>query len=275
MQTPNQFSNLRIGHLNVRGLECHVDGIKLILDKQQYHFFGVSETKMRKSSPIGPIKVPGYNYTNHTLPSGRGRGTKACGGVGLYVKKGIKTTSIMKSSFSTEHPISKRVEYLVIQSVINGLNIGVVVIYNPSCANDLFAPAYEKLLLDLMEFNLDRLFLLGDLNINTTMAQPSQNLSSLHRLNTTFNLSILQTPPTRITETTSSTIDLMITDSPECIRKSATSTANSFSDHEIVYLINDVRVPKPSPQRVNYRNLRNINPLRLQAEFQTLDTPTT
>ena len=271
MQTPHQFANLRIGHLNVRGLERHIDGVKLTLDKQQYHIFGVTETKMRKSAPIGPVKVSGYNYISHTLPSGRGRGTKACGGVGLYVKKGIKTTPIIKSTFSNDHPISKRVEYLVTQLVINGMNIGVAVIYNPSCANDLFVQAYEKLLVDLMEYNLDKLFLIGDFNVKVRMTQPSYNLSSIHRLHNTFNLTILQTPPTRITENTSSTIDLMITDCPQSIRKSATTTANSISDHEIVYLICDVRVPKPVPQRVTYRNLRNFDSLRLQADFQTLD----
>lgn len=74
-----------------------------------------------------------------------------------------------------------------------------------------------------------------------------------------------------ITESTSSTIDLMITDCPQSIRKSATSTANSISDHEIVYLICDVRVQKPAPQRVAYRNLRNIDLVRLQADYNTLD----
>lgn len=128
MQNFNQPSNLRIGHLNIRGLEHHIDGVKLVLDKQQYHFFGVTETKMRASAPTGPVKVPGYNFIKHSLPSGRGRGTKACGDVGLYVKKGLKAIPIIKFTFSTEHPISKRVEYLVIRTTINGINIGIAVI---------------------------------------------------------------------------------------------------------------------------------------------------
>ncbi|XP_062704412.1 uncharacterized protein LOC134286758 [Aedes albopictus] len=116
MQNFNQPSNLRIGHLNIRGLERHIDGVKLVLDKQQYHFFGVTETKMRASAPTGPVKVPGYNFIKHSLPS-----------------------------------------------------------------------------------------------------------------------------------------------------------ANSISDHDIVYLICDVRVQKPVPHRISFRKLRSIDPVRLQADFQTLD----
>ncbi|KXJ70645.1 hypothetical protein RP20_CCG022859 [Aedes albopictus] len=63
----------------------------------------------------------------------------------------------------------------------------------------------------------------------------------------------------------------MITDCPQLIKKSATSTANSISDHDIVYLICDVRVQKPVPHRISFRKLRSIDPVRLQADFQTLD----
>lgn len=52
------FSNLCIGHLNVRGLEHHIDGVKLLLDNNKYHIFAVTETKLRSSAPMGPIRVP-------------------------------------------------------------------------------------------------------------------------------------------------------------------------------------------------------------------------
>lgn len=50
---PNNYTNLRLGHLNVRDLERNFDGMKLALHKSQYHFFGVTETKMNKFSPTG------------------------------------------------------------------------------------------------------------------------------------------------------------------------------------------------------------------------------
>lgn len=264
-------SNLRIGHLNVRGLECSIDGVKLLLDKQNYHLFGLTETKMKQSAPVGPVRIPGYNFIRHCLPSKRGRGSKTFGGVALYVKKGIKATPILKSSFDTGLPIASRFEFLAVQIKVNNLNICVVVVYNPSGANQLFAASYEKLLLDLLDFGFDRTFIIGDYNINVGGAQQCFNATNLRTIHNTFNLTVLKTPPTRITERSSTTIDLLVTDSPQTIRRAGTSSANDISDHEIVFLIADIRVPPPSPVRSKVRNFRRIDPVRLQADFVAKD----
>lgn len=139
------FQNLRIGHLNVRGLERHIDGVKIILDKKQYHMFAVTETKLKSSSPIGPIRIPGYDFVKHSLPSGRGRGAKTCGGVGLYVRKGLKATTMNKSAFDPATSINQRVEFLDIRIRINDWNVCVVALYNPLSTNPNFAQLREAL----------------------------------------------------------------------------------------------------------------------------------
>lgn len=89
----------------------------------------------------------------HLLSFGRGRRTKSCGGVGFYVRKGIKATPVIKS--------------------LHELNIGVVVIYNhPSCSNQPFAQHYEKVLMDLLDFGFDETFIVGDFNINVAHGAP-------------------------------------------------------------------------------------------------------
>ena len=60
IKMPRNLSNLWIGHLNVRDLERHIDGVQIMLDKHQYHFFAKTETKLKLSSLVGPIRVPGY-----------------------------------------------------------------------------------------------------------------------------------------------------------------------------------------------------------------------
>lgn len=261
------LSNLRIGHLNVRGLECHIDGLKLLLDQNQYHFFATTETKLKASSPVGPIRIAGYNFIRHSLPSDRGRGTKTCGGVGIYVRKGIKAVTVAKSDYCANIPVALRFEFLVVQAKINNINIGIVVIYNPTGSNQLFAQNYEKLLFELVDFNFDRIYLVGDFNINVTTPVFTANNHALVNIHNVFNLIVLPTGPTRITDTGSSTIDLLITDCPNSIRTSKTSTANTISDHEIVFLIADVRIAEPVPRRIKIRNFRRVDPVRLQADF--------
>ncbi|XP_058817699.1 uncharacterized protein LOC131681007 [Topomyia yanbarensis] len=176
----------------------------------------------------------------------------------------------MKSELNLDLPIASRVEYLAVQANINELNIGIVVFYNPSCSNQQFSQSYEKLLIDLLDFGFDRMFLVGDFNINITALQPSVNLAALIQLNRTFNLTVLPTDATRITDNSSTTIDLLITDSPQNVVKSKTASAN-ISDHEIIYLLTNVRIQKPPPQSIRVRNFRNVNQLQLQADFQTTD----
>lgn len=171
----NHIPNLRIGHLNVRGLEHHIDGIKLLLDGNQYQIFAVTETKLKSSSPAGPIRIPGYNFVKHSLPCGRGRGTRACGGIGIYVQKGIKATPIVKSVFDPTTPTGQRIEFLAVQLKINQLNICVAAFYNPVCSNPYFSQVYEKVLIDLLDFGIDRLFIVGDFNINVKSTHPSAN----------------------------------------------------------------------------------------------------
>lgn len=97
------------------------------------------------------------------------------------------------------------------------------------------------------------------------------NLAALSRINTTFNLAVLPTGPTRFTETTSTTIDLLITDSPSSVLKSKTYTGNTISDHDMVYLLANVRIPRSAPQTMRVRNLHAIDPVQLQADFQVRD----
>lgn len=264
-------SSLRIGHLNVRSLERHIDGVKVLLHPSHYHFFAVTETMLRPSSPMGPIRVPGYNFVRHSLPTGRGNRARSHGGVGLYVQKGIKAVPIIRSLREPGEDNSTRLEYLAVQSKINNHNICVVVVYNPTGSNPLFVQHYEKLLLDLQEFDFDRIYLVGDYNINVAANHLSGNAEALARIHSFFNLTILPTAATRITEQSATTIDLLVTDSPSSIRTSKTQYGSSISDHEVVYLIADIHVPSAAPQTMKVRNMRGIDIVRLQADFQAID----
>lgn len=147
-----------------------------------------------------------------------------------------------------------------------------VVVYNPSCSNPNFSSSYEKLLLDLLEQDFDRTYIVGDFNVNVAASTPSTNLYALRQINSTFKLIVLPTGPTRITENSSTTIDLLITNSPDTVIKSKTASANAISDHEIVYLLANIKVRKPAAQTVLVRNMRGIDQLQLQAAFEEKDT---
>lgn len=63
----------------------------------------------------------------------------------------------------------------------------------------------------------------------------------------------------------------MITDSPGLVIKSQACSGNTISDHEIVYLLANVRVQRSAPVTTRVRNFKAIDQLRLQADYQALD----
>lgn len=193
-------------------------------------------------------------------------GSKSCGGIGLYVKKGIKAIPVLKSTLNPNAPIGQRFEFLVVRSRINDLNIGIAIVYNPCTGNQRFAQEYEKLLFDIQGFGFDRLFLLGDYNINVSLPQAVGNHAALNRIHDAFNLLVLPTSPTRITDVSSTTIDLLVTDSPQSI-VTAKAISNCISDHETVFLISDVRIRRQEAQRITVRDFGAVNIVNLQADF--------
>lgn len=64
----------------------------------------------------------------------------------------------------------------------------------------------------------------------------------------------------------------MVTDSPDSVIKSKTSTGNTISDHEVVYLLTNIRIPRSTPQLQRVRNLRAIVPVRLLPFYSAADT---
>lgn len=83
------------------------------------------------------------------------------------------------------------------------------------------------------------------------------------------DLNVRSTGPTRITDNTSTTFELMITDCPESIRKAKTISANAISDLEVIYLLADIQVWSQSLRSV--RNFRDVDVQQLQAGFQAKD----
>ena len=75
---------------------------------------------------------------------------------------------------------------------------------------------------------------------------------------------------TRITETSESLIDIILTNSPETIRKHDT-ILSSESDHDIIALIRKKYSYKYTPNVVNSRNYKNYDVNRIRDEMKTVN----
>ena len=135
----------------------------------------------------------------------------------------------------------------------------VTTIYRPPNANAEFFDHLEKLIKQIDDENKE-MYILGDLNCNLLgkkylFNMQTNKLNSLYEL---YQLSQLINEPTRVTMTTSSLIDHVVTNTPEKISHSGV-VHTGISDHSLVYAIRKFRVFQKTNDFVEIRNMKNFN----------------
>ena len=104
-----------------------------------------------------------------------------------------------------------------------------------SCFESLTKSLTDALLLDLV------IIVLGDLNCNLLTSNSKANL--LRDIISTFNLNQLIEKPTRVTETTKSLIDVIMSTNKNIVSHTDV-LASSISDHHLVYLVLKLKTPR-------------------------------
>ena len=115
------------------------------------------------------------------------------------------------------------------------------------------------------------MYLMGDLNCDMLGKEllsnmPTKKLNSLFEL---YQLSQLIDEPTRITMTTSSLIDHIITNTPEKISHSGV-IHTGISDHSLVFAIRKIRIIQTKEKNtIEVRNMKNFDGKKFVDELLT------
>ena len=128
-------------------------------------------------------------------------------------------------------------------------------IYRPPNAPAEFFYCFETLIKQIDDENKE-MFILGDLNCNLLQERalfnvPASKLSSIYEL---YQLSQLINEPTRVTLTTSSLIDHVVTNTPEKISHSGV-VLTGISDHSLIYAIRKIRYFQKNDYFLEIRNM--------------------
>ena len=101
--------------------------------------------------------------------------------------------------------------------------------------------------------------IIGDLNCNVGATSPDCSTQKLLDICDSYQYSQLIDQPTRITQLTSSIIDLFLTNHPWNFSDSGV-TDIGISDHCLVYAIRKICIPKSNPKTVTSRCFKNFIP---------------
>ena len=180
----------------------------------------------------------------------------------VYIRTSLLKAQILKDLSGTSttwfQQLWLQVQYKKIRLFV------ICAVYRPpdchvSCFEDFLKPSSTYAL------SLNKpVIILGDLNCNLLQQNPD-GLSLLNFVSE-LNLKQLITSPTRITESSESLIDVVMSSTPDLVQESGV-IETSISDHFSVYMVLNLKLPKQPRSYITGRSFKNYNPMLFTADL--------
>ena len=241
---------LKVAHLNIQSMknrEHLIQARQLVADKD-LDVLTISETWFNSTVTNTEVELQGYKL----LPLDRLH--KTGGGVCAYLKNNIKgtvTKHLTRISESGLQQLWIQMQHRKTKSII------ICVCYRPpdcplSSFDDELIPNYAEALTFAKP-----IVLLDDMNYN--LLENGYDRRALDDFSNCLNLSQLISEPTKITDTSTSLLDvILVTDKHLVVESGVVNVC--ISDHSLVFCTLSLKVPKPSPHNICVRSYKNYNP---------------
>jgi len=240
------LKGLKIAALNVNSLCKHIDELRIILRNRPLDIFIINESKLDDTIKNELVNIAGYNIIRKDR-------NRHGGGVAMYIKEELNYSDrndlvpedlellCTEVKFKSSKPLFVCTWYRPPNSEINVLN------------------KYEEFLAKNDGENKETI-ILGDFNCDHLNETSNDgNTVLLKVLNTIYGFEQLINEPTRTTQTSSTLIDLVLTNHPEKITKSGVVQLG-ISDHDLIYCVRKInRNLKHGHKEINYRNFKSFD----------------
>ena len=209
----------------------------------------INESKLDDTISDNEIHISGYE----SIRSDRSTNGRSGGGVCFFIRSEINYS--VRSDLICEHLESLTVEIKKPRS----RPFAVMTWYRPPDSSiDLFKP-FEELIGKLDSENIEY-YVLGDLNCNMAAPKFDNSTNILSNIAEVYGLDQLITEYTRITDKSSTLIDLIFTNTPHRVVCSGVSHIG-ISDHSLVYAFRKVSIESTTYKHttLRYRKFKNFN----------------
>ena len=227
---------MKILHMNINGLLHKVDDVKIISQLTAFDILCLNETKLDGYVKDEDISIPGYT------PYRRDR-NRFGGGVAIYVSDRIEAYQMNELEDQNREAVWVKVCFKRSKPIVIGS------VYRPPGKGKDLQMMEE--LQDYLE-NIHRrlgqgqeLHIFGDLNCN--MLKRTALSSMINDICNAIGTSQLINEPTRITERSSTLIDLILTSNVNKISESGVIHTGT-SDHSLIYAIRKGRKIRAQPK---------------------------
>ena len=242
----NYENLLKLAHINARSTPKHIHEIENIVLKTLLDILGVCETFISENTPESIYQIPGYKYFN------KSRDKKCRGGVGIYVNENLPV-KVLKLPVDFVQP-----EMLFLEVTVGVVKIAVGVIYkSPLIPYSVYAAIHENIVAITSKY--EHCVVMGDMNINHLQPESSACKFFTTYVTEPFAFTQVITEPTRITATSCTLIDLMLTASPENVKVQGVVDTPGISDHCLTFMAYSLKKPKFKPKMVTRRDFRKFD----------------
>lgn len=214
---------IRIAQLNIRTLSSNIDDFKMMVEDFELDIITLNETRL--SNEISDVQIGINDYYIYR----KDRNTNG-GGVAIYVNENKFNHKLRTDLMENE------IELVAIEvKQTNSAPIIVLAWYRPPGTSIALFNFIENILLKVDEEGKDIIFL-GDFNCNVLAIPASCYTNRLCEICNNYSLTQIIDEPTRVTQTTSTLIDLIYTSN--CMKVVESGVIHlGMSDHSLVYLV--------------------------------------
>ena len=234
------IKGLKVVHINIRSIRYKLTDLKAWVTLYKPNIITISETWLYESFSDDSMNIDNYVlYRADRDPNG--------GGLATYVDSNLHSERLTPAV----EPVHFESLFINIKFHDNKhLTIGNI--YRPPSAP---AHSTECILSTINSFDShNELIILGDFNKNW----PSHSCTNDRNLFRSVNLTQLIKEPTRVDNRSSSLLDWILVTNPGRIIKSGV-LSDCFSDHNIIFCVWKIKIPKSPPKYISIRQSKNIN----------------
>ena len=246
-------TGIKIAHLNCSSLTKNIDEIRILLERTHIDVLTLSETHLSNFIEDSEISCDGYFIVRRDRD-------RAGGGVATYIREDLNFIVRDELSVNDLETIAIEVKRPFSRSMI------IINWYRPPSSNVAVIHAFEQML-EKLDFSSSECIILGDMNCDVVKVDMASHTKHLCEIMDRFNFKQLITSPTRVTNSTSSLIDLIWTNEQEKIGK-ASVIETALSDHYLVYCTVGKRpMSKENEHRYKVgRNMSKVNTAKLKGD---------
>ena len=240
---PLKTWGLHFCHLNVNSFLSKIDELRDITYYIKPTILGITESKLGRSVTNTEVNINGYSIIRNDR-------NRIGGGVAYYIRDDL--------CFNIKNIFSNSIEHAFFEILMPKVKlIAIGIFYRPPNKNDIFWNEFQQI-----DRKTNEIYLLGDFNINLLQNgkfilkenrsyKLKRSISALvnkyKEFCQTFSLTEIIKEPTRITCSTSTLLDHILTNSSEKVSQKWVIDV-WMSDHQLIYCIRKIKRIKHNMQ---------------------------